>query len=95
MDILAVVDSMSEQMYLRLKSAAETGKWPEGTDVGIEQRESALQLTMAYQARHLNNQDNMTIGADGHIVTKTKAELRNQFKQPDKNKDDIARFSDL
>ena len=104
MDIHALVENMSEEMYLRLKCAAETGKWPEGTEVAQAQRDSALQITMAYQAKHLNNDENMTIGADGQIVTKTKRELKAQFAtradEPDSGstKDDskdIARFSNL
>jgi uncharacterized protein YeaC (DUF1315 family) len=93
---------MNEEMYLRLKCAAETGKWPEGTDVAQEQRESALQITMAYQARHLNSDQILSIGADGEIVTKSKSVLRNELKQATKQTTDttldpnnIARFSNL
>lgn len=91
MDILAMVDNMSEDMYTRLKSAAETGRWPEGTKVSEEQQASAVQLVMAYQARHLNSDEMMTVGADGQMVTKTKRELKQQFS----DKDQIARFSEL
>lgn len=98
MDIVSLVENMSESMYLRLKCAAETGKWPEGTPVERAQRDSALQITMAYQAKRLNNQDNMTIGNDGQIITKTKRELKEQFssaEMADSQSQDIARFSDL
>ena len=97
MDLLTVVDGMSEDMYQRLKTAAETGKWPEGTPVDQAQRDSALQITMAYQARHLNSDEILTVGSDGNIVNKSKAELRNQFKDNSLSQDtnDIARFSDL
>ncbi len=101
-----IIENMSEEMYLRLKSAAETGKWPEGIVVEQAQRDNALQLIMAYQAKYLNSNDILTIGADGEIVTKTKSELRNQFKQqtselpqtlsPDPSHNNtIARFSEL
>lgn len=105
MDLLAVVDSMSMEMYLRLKTAAETGKWPEGTPVEQAQRDSALQLSMAYQARHLDSQDILTVGSNGEIVNKTKAELRRQFKDDaakntidetnNTHENNIARFTDL
>ncbi|WNC70481.1 DUF1315 family protein [Thalassotalea psychrophila] len=100
MDLFEVVDNMSIEMYERLKHAAETGKWPEGTPVDKAQRDSALQLAMAYQSRHLNSDDILTIGSDGGIVHKTKAQLKKQFKQAataeasDSN-DDIARFTNL
>lgn len=103
MDLISIVESMSLEMYERLKHAAETGKWPDGTPVEQAQRDSALQLSMAYQSQHLENTDNMTIGKDGQIITKSKSELRNQFKQatPEENpheiqnKNNIARFTNL
>ncbi|MDT0602052.1 YeaC family protein [Thalassotalea castellviae] len=108
MDLHQVVDNMSPEMYQRLKHAAETGKWPEGTPVEQAQRDSALQLSMAYQARHLNSDQMLTVGSDGELVTKTKRELKSQFSA-DNNKgeitacnkentpiqDDIARFTDI
>lgn len=100
MDLFEVVDNMSIEMYERLKHAAETGKWPEGTPVDKAQRDSAMQLSMAYQSRHLNSDDILTIGSDGAIVHKSKSELKKQFKQAaqaetSKNNVDIARFKNL
>ncbi len=103
MNVLALVDNMSQETYLRLKHAAETGKWPEGVVVDQAQRDSALQLTMAYQARHLDLDQMLTIGADGEIINKSKRELKDQFSGKHKdteitkcNKDDdIARFTNL
>ena len=91
MDLIQVVDNLSPDMYLRLKSAAETGKWPEGTVVDKPQQESALQIIMAYQSRHLNSDEMLTIGSDGEMVTKSKKELKQVFSS-DNN---IARFSNL
>nr|WP_282434720.1 DUF1315 family protein [Thalassotalea sp. Y01] len=96
-----MVANMTTEMYERLKHAAETGRWPDGTEVDGPQRDSAMQLTMAYQAMHLDNDQMLTIGADGEIVQKSKAELRSQFKKPSvekkckKDPEDIARFTDL
>ena len=82
---------MSEDMYLRLKCAAETGKWPEGQRVDDAQRDSALQIVFAYQAKRLNNDEMLTIGSDGHIINKSKSELKKEFSQ----QGTIAKFSDL
>ncbi|MDN3651519.1 DUF1315 family protein [Thalassotalea ponticola] len=101
MDLSNVVENMTSDMYERLKHAAETGRWPNGTVVEQSQRESALQLSMAYQAKHLNSDEMLTVGQNGEIVHKSKAELRAQFKKPSNasdnniNADDIARFTDL
>ncbi|PCI60798.1 MAG: hypothetical protein COB35_08115 [Gammaproteobacteria bacterium] len=96
MDLIKVVDNLSADMYLRLKLAVETGKWPEGTEVAAQQRESALQLVMAYQSRVLKSDEIMTVGADGNIVNKSKKELQTQFAETNTlNSNDIARFSKL
>ena len=51
---------------------------------------------MAYQSRHLNSDEILSIGSDGLIVDKTKRQLKNEFDDlknpPDNN---IARFSDI
>jgi uncharacterized protein YeaC (DUF1315 family) len=99
---------MSTEMYLRLKHAAETGKWPEGTPVEQAQRDSALQLSMAYQSRHLNSDQMLSVGANGELVTKTKRDLKNEFSSQNKEAEitpchkndvntheDIARFTDI
>jgi len=91
MNIVQLVENMDENMYLRLKHAAETGKWPEGNKVDQAQRDSALQIVMAYQAKHLNSDEMLTIGSDGEIVTKTKYELKKEFS----DQNNIARFSDI
>ncbi len=103
MDLLNTIDAMSNDMYLRLKCAAETGKWPEGTAVDKAQRATALQLSMAYQARHLDNDEMLTIGADGHVIEKNKRQLKAEFSsaKPDEeikkcskpSQADIAYFS--
>lgn len=77
---------MPEAMYLRLKCAAETGKWPEGTVVDQAQRDTALQLIMAYQAHHLNSDEMLTIGSDGQMVHKNKRQLKEQFSTAAKDK---------
>lgn len=111
MNIIEIVDNMSQELYLRLKHAAETGKWPEGTPVDQAQRESALQLSMAYQSRHLNSDEMMSIGPTGEMVNKSKRELKDTFVVQDKEltpcdktktaaditneQNNIARFTDL
>lgn len=94
MDLVQVVDNLSEDMYQRFKCAVETGKWPEGTVVDAAQRESAMQIVLAYQARRLDMDEIFTVGADGEIVNKSKSVLRSEFKKQDEE-NTIARFNDL
>ena len=86
MNLESTIEKMPETMYLRLKCAAETGKWPEGTVVEQAQRDTALQLIMAYQARHLDSDDMLTIGSDGQMVHKNKRQLKAQFTTAAKDK---------
>jgi len=109
MNLTDTIDNMSNELYLRLKCAAETGKWPEGTIVEQSQRDMSLQLIMAYQAKYLNSDQMLTVGSDGHLVNKTKRELKDQFSGSNKdkpitpcakptdssNKSDIAHFTNL
>lgn len=96
MDLINVVENLSNDMYLRLKLAVETGKWPEGTVVEKTQRESAMQIVMAYQSRVLKSEEIMTIGTDGQIVNKSKKELKTQFSNSvERAENNIARFSNL
>lgn len=85
MNLHSTIEHMSEEMYLRLKCAAETGKWPEGTVVEQAQRDTALQLTMAYQAKHLNCDEMLTIGSDGQMVHKNKRQLKSEFSSAAKD----------
>ena len=79
MDLHNTINTMSNDMYERLKCAAETGKWPEGTVVDKAQRATALQLIMAYQSKHENSDEMLTIGSDGQIIEKNKRQLKSEF----------------
>jgi uncharacterized protein YeaC (DUF1315 family) len=103
MDLHNTINNMSKDMYTRLKCAAETGKWPEGTVVDKAQRATALQLIMAYQSTHENSDEMLTIGNDGQIVEKNKRQLKAEFSSNKDNEEtapcvkpsaaDIAYFS--
>jgi len=75
----AMVDAMTPEVYERLATAVETGKWPDGVALSQEQRDNCLQLVMLYQARHNESPQHMTIGKGGEMVTKSKRELKKEF----------------
>ncbi len=80
MDINKMIDDMPEEVYLNMKSAAELGKWEDGSALSEEQREHALQVVMLYQARKMEQTDHFTIAAGGKLNELTKSELKKQFK---------------
>ncbi|GGP42080.1 hypothetical protein GCM10009347_07220 [Shewanella algicola] len=79
-DINKVIDEMPEEVYQRLLSATELGKWDDGTVLTEQQRESTLQVVMMYQARKLKQTEHFTIAAGGNINELSKSELKKQFK---------------
>lgn len=80
MNINKMIDDMPEEIYLKMKSATELGKWDDGSVLSEAQREHALQVVMLYQVRRMNQTDHFTISAEGKINELSKAELKKQFK---------------
>ncbi|MDF0535837.1 DUF1315 family protein [Shewanella yunxiaonensis] len=88
-DLLKVIDEMPLEVYERLKSAAETGKWEDGSALSEAQRDSTLQVVMLFQQRRLHLHEHFTIGNDGTVIELSKAELKKRFRG-----DTIAEFKE-
>lgn len=78
-DINQLIDQMPIEVYEKLRSAAELGKWEDGTVLTEAQRASTLQVVMLYQARRLDQTEHFTIAAGGKLNELSKAELKKQF----------------
>lgn len=76
MNIDALLSAMSPQVYERLRTAVETGKWPDGTVLSEEQRDSCMQAVLLYQSKVAQSTEHMTINAQGEIVHKSKREFK-------------------
>lgn len=79
MDVKTLAAGITPELYERLRTAVEIGKWPDGTVLTDEQRANSMQLVMAYQAVVLKSEEHMSVGADGQLVTKSKAELKREL----------------
>ncbi|WGL97070.1 DUF1315 family protein [Arsenophonus sp. aPb] len=79
MELNELVDLMTVEIYQRLLTAVELGKWPDGVALTPKQKENSLQAVMLWQARHNHNAQHMTVGTDGKIILKTKNELKKLF----------------
>ncbi|POT99598.1 MULTISPECIES: YeaC family protein [Enterobacteriaceae] len=79
MEINELVASMTPEVYQRLATAVETGKWPDGVALTPEQKENSLQLVMLWQARHNTEAQHMTIDTNGQMVMKSKQQLKEEF----------------
>ncbi|ACX88033.1 DUF1315 family protein [Pectobacterium parmentieri] len=83
MELNDLIDAMTPEIYQRLVTAVELGKWPDGVALTAEQKENCLQMVMMWQARHNEQAEHMTIGTNGEIVMKSKQELKRQFTSAD------------
>lgn len=79
MNLDEVVNSMTVEIYQRLVTAVELGKWPDGVALTPEQKENSLQLVMLWQARHNTQAQHMTIDTNGQMVMKSKQQLKEDF----------------
>ena len=79
MEINELVASMTPEVYQRLATAVETGKWPDGVALTPKQKENSLQLVMLWQARHNTDAQHMTIDTNGQMVMKSKQQLKEEF----------------
>ncbi|GKK48203.1 TPA: DUF1315 family protein [Klebsiella pneumoniae] len=79
MDIEQIIESMTPEVYQRLATAVELGKWPDGVALTPEQKENSLQLVMLWQARYNTDAQHMTIDTSGQMVMKSKQQLKEDF----------------
>ena len=79
MEIEQIIDGMTEDVYQRLATAVELGKWPDGVALTPEQKENCLQLVMLWQARYNTDAQHMTIDTQGQMVMKSKQQLKEDF----------------
>ncbi len=79
MNLDDIINSMTPEVYQRLSTAVELGKWPDGVTLTEEQKENCLQLVMLWQARHNIEAQHMTIDTNGQMVMKSKQQLKEDF----------------
>lgn len=79
MNLDDLISSMTPEVYQRLATAVELGKWPDGVALTPEQKENSLQLVMLWQARHNTAPQHMTLNTRGELVMKSKQQLKEEF----------------
>lgn len=79
MELDEMIAAMTPEVYQRLATAVETGKWADGVALTSEQKENSLQLVMLWQARHNDEPQHMSVGKGGEMVMKSKKQLKEEF----------------
>ncbi|MCX0500501.1 YeaC family protein [Erwinia billingiae] len=79
MELDEMIGTLTPEVYQRLVTAVETGRWADGVALTPEQKENSLQLVMLWQARHNDNPQHMSVGKGGEMVMKSKKQLKEEF----------------
>ena len=66
-----LINSLTPEAYERLARAVETGKWPDGSALTREQRETTLQAVIAWGERHLPPEQRVGYIDRGHKAGQT------------------------
>lgn len=53
MNFEQLIQSMDADVYQRLRTAVELGKWPSGEALTSEQKELSMQAVIIYESRHV------------------------------------------
>ncbi len=81
MNVEQLIQAMTPEIYERLNYAVETGRWPDGTSLTQEQRDSCMQAVMLYQSKHNHKAQHMSVAAGGEIEFKSKIDLKKAFSK--------------
>ncbi|MEJ4044428.1 YeaC family protein [Erwinia sp. SLM-02] len=79
MELDEIIAGMTPDIYQRLATAVETGKWADGVALTPEQKENSLQLVLLWQAKHNDDPQHMSVAKGGEIVMKSKKQLKEEF----------------
>ncbi|PCJ45369.1 MAG: hypothetical protein COA99_05020 [Moraxellaceae bacterium] len=52
-----MINTITPEAYQNLKRAVELGKWPDGERLSKDQREQCMQAVIAYDAKHLSEDE--------------------------------------
>jgi len=93
--IIAYPEKLSPELYPRIKTSVETGRWLDGEKMSDQKKEEAVQLVLAYQNIRNKQPEHFTIDQKGEIFMEKKSVLREQFsskkfdEESQKGKNDI------
>lgn len=86
MNFEQLLASINPEIYENLKRAVELGKWPDGRVLNREQRELSLQAVIAYETRHLPEEERT-----GYIPPKKQD--TGETPQPDPNAEQTLKWN--
>lgn len=80
MEVNELISMVTPEIYQRISTAVELGKWPDGVTLTDEQKEHCMQIVLLWQVKNNHTPEHMTVGTNGQITMKSKQELKAQFQ---------------
>jgi len=71
-DFLQMIENINADIYQRLKTAVEIGKWPDGQRLTQEQKELCLQALIAWEAKNLPAEQRIGYMGEQHCKSQAK-----------------------
>jgi uncharacterized protein YeaC (DUF1315 family) len=57
MELDELIGQMTPEVHKNLRRAVEVGKWSDGTPLSQQQKEHSLEAVIAYEEKHMSEQD--------------------------------------
>ena len=91
MSVANILASMTPEVYAKLCTAVELGRWGNGVKLTPAQKDGALQAVMLYQSKFNSVPEHFTIGTDGEITMLKKTVLKQQYRRSAAGEEEILR----
>ena len=78
MEYNQLIAQLTPAVYLRLKTAVETGKWPDGRVLSEDQKASCMEAVLRYQSMKLDAKQH-----SGHMPDKCTSSTSSTLKKTD------------
>ena len=78
MEYNQLIAQLTPAVYLRLKTAVETGKWPDGRVLSEDQKASCMEAVLRYQSMKLDAKQH-----SGHMPDKCPSSSSSTLKKTD------------
>ena len=80
MDYQQLIDTMSPEIYQKLKRSLEVGKWPDGKPLTAGQRHQTMQAIIAWGENHLPENERSLIEAHPNDAGLLRSFLERMFE---------------
>lgn len=84
MDYQKLIENLNPEIYLRLKQALETGKWPDGSALSDEQKLICMDAILSWEVEHVSPEQRTGYIDRGHKAKDERCETQQVLQLDDK-----------